>query len=348
MVRSSRRPGFTLIELLVVIAIIAVLIGLLLPAVQKVREAANRLSCQNNLKQLGLAAHNFESTYGKLPPGNFGQFPNLHEDEPGYDPAYDTGVGLLVPLLPYIEQENIFKQLPSVLTMPLSAKPSVAFFPGWWETSADPAWDRAQDRIKMFLCPSAPNLRPTNTIAYFVTRLEGDATGASNLRVYSWSADYNMARTNYAGVMGALGDRASTNTASFGPNANLRKYAGIFGNRSETTITGILDGSSNTLMFGEGVGHFTNGNFRLNWQWMVSYPIPTIAGMPTDPTKATFAQFSSYHTGVVQFCMGDGSVRGLRPGATAQRNPASNDWWVFQQLGGKADGDVRDISAISN
>src|ERR1700691_3767874 len=95
----SRRPGFTLIELLVVIAIIAVLIGLLLPAVQKVREAANRTQCQNNLKQLALACMNYEGVYHNFPPALTGY----------YNPSV-APVNWATYLLPYIEQGNLYNQ----------------------------------------------------------------------------------------------------------------------------------------------------------------------------------------------------------------------------------------------
>src|SRR5436305_7352248 len=126
--RGERR-GFTLIELLVVIAIIGVLIGLLLPAVQKVREAANRMSCQNNLKQLGLAAHNYESTNGFLPPGSANIPPNS-----------DSAASILALILPYMEQSNLYDRFDLSQDVNLSATNYAA---------------RVQE-VRSYLCPSDP------------------------------------------------------------------------------------------------------------------------------------------------------------------------------------------------
>ena len=101
--RSRRSRGFTLVELLVVIAVVAVLIGLLLPAVQNAREAANRMSCTNNLRQLAIAAHHFHDSHGKFPPGV--RLPVLVRDRP------TGGTNLWVELLPYLEQDNLYKRV---------------------------------------------------------------------------------------------------------------------------------------------------------------------------------------------------------------------------------------------
>src|SRR5262245_20493624 len=124
---TRRHRGFTLTEVLVVIAIIAVLIGLLLPAVQRVREAGNRTVCVNNLRQLGLACLHFETFNGRLPPGYLG--PRLDRNQDVYGPFEHQyqHVGLLAILLPYAEQENVFRSLRQIDWHPGS------FGPAWYD-----------------------------------------------------------------------------------------------------------------------------------------------------------------------------------------------------------------------
>src|SRR5262245_30202090 len=128
------QPGFTLIELLVVIAIIGVLIALLLPAVQKVREAANRIKCANNLKQLGLACHNFHDSYGFLPPTRIGRVTPTAPNSA--DKSYMTWAVLI---LPYLEQDNLYKQFNLKLPYSLQAPAAVA------------------NNVKTYFCPSHPD-----------------------------------------------------------------------------------------------------------------------------------------------------------------------------------------------
>jgi prepilin-type N-terminal cleavage/methylation domain-containing protein/prepilin-type processing-associated H-X9-DG protein len=131
--RARHRLGFTLIELLVVIAIIAILIGLILPAVQRVREAAARTKCQNNLKQIGLAVQNFENTNGYLPPS--GSWPTLTGPHGPGEPY-----SVHAQILPYIEQASLYQKVN--LFAPSTSQPSVL-----------------SQRIEIYACPSDPNIR---------------------------------------------------------------------------------------------------------------------------------------------------------------------------------------------
>jgi len=290
MKRLIRRSAFTLIELLVVIAIIAILIGLLLPAVQKVREAAARMECTNNLKEIGLGALNYETTYKKFPSGTWGPPPGTTPSSP--DLWNYTNVGVLAATLPYVEQDNIYKR---IISVPWGN--SKATGPNWWNNGN---WDVAQLTIPMFICP-ADNPQGRNNV--FVMPLTYP---------YSLTAWYfpppdgtNLGRTNYLGVGGYLG---KFNDATYDT------YEGIFTSQSRISmpILTAADGASNTLMFGEAIGDKTNYSHA----WMGMGWLPAGAwGLPSTPAWYTFG--SNHTNGMVNFCFGDGSVRSVRSGVAA-------------------------------
>jgi prepilin-type N-terminal cleavage/methylation domain-containing protein len=138
--KTTHRRGFTHIELLVVIAIIAILIGLLVPAVQRVREAASRSQCANNLKQLGLAAHGYHDLHKHLPPGI------------GYYPTSANGVfgTFFFHLLPHLEQDNLYRSALGSVPFPAPNGPTMAYYPGNNNVYSQ--------RVAVFLCPSDPSV----------------------------------------------------------------------------------------------------------------------------------------------------------------------------------------------
>jgi prepilin-type N-terminal cleavage/methylation domain-containing protein/prepilin-type processing-associated H-X9-DG protein len=219
---ASPRRGFTLIELLVVVAIIAILIGLLLPAVQKVREAAARSASTNNLKQIGLAAHNYESALGTLPPPRFTKRYGTVQ--------WSNEASLQVILLPYVEQENVRR----LYNMDYDARTDSN--PNMTPTSITKVNEAGRmAEIKFMLCPSDP----------------------SNARITNSADAGPSGRCNYMGNQGA----SARQVTSDGTVAGIFNIpAGASGEIKGPAITAITDGTSNTSMFAETVRTTDFGN----------------------------------------------------------------------------------------
>lgn len=344
-----KKSGFTLIELLVVIAIIAILIALLLPAVQQAREAARRTQCKNNLKQIGLALHNYHDVYLQFPMGGYAAV----DDSCGYD---DDGYGWGVMLLPYLDQTPLFNQLPMTSPHdPSCQPPNWGVFQKTFSTTGGIINAGGQHSLPAFRCPSSTLPDVTGSFSVPCQDRPGDPCSGITLNITQPDYATGYGTSDYKGCVGVNDD---------GFFIKQRDAAGA-GRGKGTKMRDITDGTSNTIAVGEA------SYIRNTAQWGIWMGLPNADEPALFKTSAPSAingggnsgDFEyhigpndmahavdddaafSFHTGGAQFLLGDGSVRfisenidfGCPDDSSACRSSIDG---LYKRLGAMNDGQV--------
>jgi prepilin-type N-terminal cleavage/methylation domain-containing protein len=354
MVRPSVRhrvTGFTLVELLVVIAIIGLLVALLLPAVQAAREVARRMQCSNNLKQLGLAAHNFHDVYKRMPPGYVSQ--QYTTATAAFSQNGGTYASSLLYLLPYMEMANVHDQVTIELDIDLfpPTPPAPARYRGIWPLEPPafgaPTWNLAQTRIPTYVCPSSSPY--SNTTSIIVALAFYDAPRGISVPLTTGNGTAaTLGRTTYMGCSGFAGDSPPQVARILPGLGSAANYKGIFCGRSKYRFSDITDGTTNVLAFGESEGGCNPPTaaapcsaLQAAHTWMGVGAMVSAYGLkpqfPNERFKYYWNQFNSKHSGVVLFCFADGSVHNVSI-------TIDNDTYVY--LSSMGDGVSRSSDAV--